>query len=216
MRVLVIGANGNTGRRLTEILAHGPHHPVAMIRQPAQQEWFQQRGIETVQGDLEHPIDDAVQDCDAVIFAAGSGPKTGKDKTVLIDHIGAIRSMVAAAIHGARRYVMLSSIGASVTSTSPIQHYHRAKGHADAFLQGMHEVMEHTLDWTIVRPGRLTDEPGGGAAIFDPGSEKPTTSRQTLAEGLAACLDEPASIGKTFHLFDGQQSIRDLLRQLDD
>ncbi|MFW5801810.1 MAG: SDR family oxidoreductase [Spirochaeta sp.] len=214
MRVLVIGAHGNTGKRVVHLLAQGRHHPVAMIRDAAQAGVFTDQGIETVIGDLEYPIDHAVKGCDAVIFAAGSGGKTGKDKTVLVDHIGAIRSMVAAAVHGARRYIMLSSIGASTGSTSPIMHYHRAKGYADEFLQGMDQVMDHTLDWSIVRPGRLTDEPGGGVSIADPGTEKPTTSRQTLAAALVACLDEPASIRRTFHLFDGEATVEKALSEL--
>ena len=80
--------------------------------------------------------------------------KTGKDKTVLVDHLGAIRSMVAAQVHGARRYIMLSSIGADVNSTSRIAHYHKAKAHADNFLR------ESGLDYTVVCPGRLRDDPG--------------------------------------------------------
>ena len=88
MKVLVIGANGNTGTRVIRRLAMGSHEPVAMIRNPAHREKFDSLGVPTVLADLEYPIDHAVQGCDAIIFAAGSGGKTGKDKTVLIDHIG--------------------------------------------------------------------------------------------------------------------------------
>jgi uncharacterized protein YbjT (DUF2867 family) len=122
MRVLVIGANGNTATRLVRRLAAGRHDPVAMIRNPDQRPKFDEMGVPTVLADLEYPIDHAVRGCDAVIFAAGSGGHTGKDKTVLVDHLGAIRSMVTAQVHGARRYIMLSSIGADVNSTSRIAH----------------------------------------------------------------------------------------------
>ena len=96
MKILVIGANGNTATRLVRRLAQGPHDPVAMIRDPAQRAKFDALGVPTVLGDLEYPIDHAVSGADAIVFAAGSGGHTGKDKTVLVDYLGAIRSMVAA------------------------------------------------------------------------------------------------------------------------
>ncbi|HJN50833.1 MAG: aldo/keto reductase [Pseudomonadales bacterium] len=86
MKVLVIGANGNTGTRVVKHLAGGVHDPVAMIRDPTHRAKFDSLGVATVLADLEYPIDHAVQNCDAIIFAAGSGGSTGKDKTVLIDH----------------------------------------------------------------------------------------------------------------------------------
>jgi uncharacterized protein YbjT (DUF2867 family) len=86
---LVIGANGNTATRLVRRLAAGRHDPVAMIRNPDQRPKFDEMGVPTVLADLEYPIDHAVRGCDAVIFAAGSGGHTGKDKTVLVDHLGA-------------------------------------------------------------------------------------------------------------------------------
>ena len=109
-----------------------------------------------------------------MIFAAGSGGHTGKDKTVLVDHLGAIRSMVSAQVHGAKRYVMLSSINADVDSTSSIAHYHKAKAHADNFLR------QSGLDYTIVCPGGLTDEPGTSTVTVGSDlSGRGTTSRET-------------------------------------
>ena len=84
MRVLVIGANGNTATRMLRRLAGSAHDPVAMIRNPEQRAKFDALGVPTVLADLEYPIDHAVSGCDAVIFAAGSGGHTSKDKTVLV------------------------------------------------------------------------------------------------------------------------------------
>lgn len=209
MRVLVIGANGNTATRLVRRLAAGRHDPVAMIRNPDQRPKFDEMGVPTVLADLEYPIDDAVRGCDAVIFAAGSGGHTGKDKTVLVDHLGAIRSMVTAQVHGARRYIMLSSIGVDVNSTSRIAHYHKAKAHADNFLR------ESGLDYTVVCPGGLRDDPGTSSVSvsLETGS-RGTTLRENLAEALALCLDLDSTIGKTFSLLDGDTPIESALRSL--
>lgn len=215
MKVLVIGAHGKTGLRVVRRLNESSHEPLAMIRDVRQREVFEDLGVPTVLGDLEYPIDHAVRGCDAVIFAAGSGSKTGKDKTVLIDHIGAIRSMVAAAVHGARRYVMLSSLNADPASTSRIQHYHRAKGRADEFLRTMHEVMPETLEWSILCPGGLTEEAATERVRVQREKQGTgETSRENLAAGLVACLDETNTIGKEFAFLDGETPVAEALRSV--
>mgnify|MGYP001482301696 CR=1 FL=1 len=209
MKVLVIGANGNTAMRIIRLLAKSKHDPVAMIRNPSHRAKFDKLGVPTVLADLEYPIDHAVQGCDAIIFAAGSGGKTGKDKTVLIDHIGAIRSIVAAQVHGVRRYIMLSSINNDINSQSRIAHYHRAKAHAD------NHLVESDLDYTIVCPGGLTDEKGTRLVSLSAELQgSGLTSRENLAAALVACLDRDNSVGKSFSLLDGDTPLADALRAL--
>jgi uncharacterized protein YbjT (DUF2867 family) len=209
MKVLVIGANGNTATRVIRRLAESDHDPIAMIRNPSHRARFDRLGVATVLADLEYPIDHAVQGCDAILFAAGSGGKTGKDKTVLIDHIGAIRSMVAAQVHDVRRYIMLSSINNNINSQSPIAHYHRAKAHAD------NHLVETGLDYTIVCPGGLTDEAGTDLVSVDAElTGRGLTSRENLASVLVACLDYDNSIGKSFSLLDGDKPLTEAMRAL--
>ena len=209
MRVLVIGANGNTATRVVRRLAAGPHDPVAMIRDPAQRPKFDDLGVPTVVADLEYPIDHAVAGMEAVIFAAGSGGHTGKDKTVLVDHLGAIRSMVAAQMAGVRRYLMLSSINNDLHSTSPIAHYHKAKAHAD------HHLRETELDYTIVCPGGLTDEAATErVSVSAELHGRGLTSRENLAAVLVRCLDLENTVGKTFSLLDGETPLEEALRSV--
>ena len=209
MKVLVIGANGNTATRVIRRLAAGNHDPVAMIRNTSQRDKFDALGVPTILADLEYPVDHAVRGCDAIIFAAGSGGKTGKDKTVLVDHIGAIRSMVAAEVNGVRRYIMLSSINNDINSQSPIAHYHRAKAHAD------HHLAESGLDYTIVCPGGLTDDEGTGSVkVSSELHGRGMTSRENLAAALVACLDHDNTIGKAFSLLDGDTPLTEALRRL--
>ena len=207
MKVLVIGANGKTGKRIVRLLQQGTHAPVAMIRDPAQRPAFDQLGAPVVVADLEYPIDEAVKGCDAVIFAAGSGSRTGKDKTVLVDHIGAIRAIVTAQVQGAGRFVMLSALNADVNSQSGIAHYHKAKAHADNFLR------ETDLDWTVVCPGKLVDSPGSGQVCVSPELHgQGETSRDNLASALVGCLDLPNTVGKSFSLLEGETPIEAALR----
>jgi len=209
MKVLVIGANGNTATRVVQRLKDGPHAPLAMIRNPAHRAKFDDMGVPTVLADLEYPIDHAVKGCDAVIFAAGSGGRTGKDKTVLVDHIGAIRATVTAQVHGASRFVMLSALNADVNSRSPIAHYHKAKAHADHFLR------ETDLDYTIICPGGLTDDPGTGRVTLSLEAKgKGRTSRDNLAAALVACLDLENTVRKCFSLLDGEAPLDEALRSV--
>lgn len=202
MKVLVIGANGNTATRVIKQLAASHHDPVAMIRNPEHRAKFDALGVPSVLADLEYPIDHAVHGCDAIIFAAGSGGKTGADKTVLIDHIGAIRSMVAAQVNDVRRYIMLSSINNDINSQSRIAHYHRAKAHAD------NHLLETDLDYTIVCPGGLTDDVGTGLVTINSDLKgSGMTSRENLASVLVACLDDVETSGKSFSLLDGDTPI---------
>lgn len=214
MKVLVIGANGKTGFRVTRRLAEHPtHQPVAMIRGQGQASRFAELGVQTVVADLETPIDAAVAGCDALIFAAGSGPSTGKDKTVLVDQLGAIRSMVAALTQGCRRYVMLSGLKVDRDYDGPsIPHWRRAKGRADDFLRSMPKAFDgQGLDYSIVCPGGLTDEDSSGISVI-PADGSGTTSREALAAALVACLDEPATIGATFGVVDGPDPAPEALK----
>ncbi len=214
MQVLIIGANGNTGTRVVRRLIDSDHEPLAMIRNPDQRAKFDELGVPTVLADLESPIDHAVRGCDAVIFAAGSGGKTGKDKTVLVDHIGAIRAAVAALMQDARRFVMLSALNADPRSESGIKHYHRAKAHADEFIRTMPEVMDgEGLDWTTIHPGGLLDDQGKGqVSVSREIHGDARTTRDDLATALVACLDLPNTIGKSFALVNGETPIDQALR----
>ena len=207
MKVLVIGANGNTATRVVRLIKNETsHEPIAMIRNTTQRVKFDKLGVTTVLGDLEYPIDHAIMGCNAIIFAAGSGSQTGKDKTVLVDHIGAIRSMVTAQVHGVKRYIMLSTINADENSNSRIAHYHKAKAFADRHL------IDTNLDWTIVCPGGLRDEEGNGlVSVHSDLFLEGITTRDNLAASLVSCLELPNTIGKRFSLIEGKTPIKEAL-----
>lgn len=210
MKVLVIGANGNTGTRVVHLLKRGGHEPRAMIRHVDQKPKFDAMASETVRGDLEQDVRHAFDGCDAVIFTAGSGSRTPPEKTDAVDRDGAIRAIDAAVEAGARRFVMLSAMGADPESRGhAISHYFRAKGVADEHLTSS------GLDFTIVRPGRLNDRPA--ATYIDAGERlgrQGEISRDDLAEVLVACLDLPNTRGKTFEVLAGEQPLKQALEAL--
>lgn len=204
MRVLVIGASGGTGSRVTRRLRDGPHEPVAMIREEEQAPRFEEAGVETVLADLEEPVDHALEGCDAAIFAAGSGAETGLDKTVAVDRDGAVRSMVAAEKEGVGRYVMLSAMGADPGSEGHrMSPYWRAKGIADLWLA--RSGMTHT----VVRPGSLTDEEGTGEVDASEAlGRSGSVPREDVAHVLVACLEVANVENRTFELLEGDTPVR--------
>lgn len=212
MRVLVVGANGHTGRKIVERLREGPHEPIAMVRDPDQVAYFHEMGVSTVVADLEEPLDPALEAsaAEALVFAAGSGSRTGPDKTLAVDRDGAVRSIAAMEAAGLQRYIMLSSLGADPESEgSPISHYLQAKGIADEHLR------RSNLHYTIVRPGRLTfDEPTGKVDLTPDPDSGGSISRADVAAVMVACLDQESTFRKSFDLLAGPTPIDDALAGL--
>lgn len=212
MRVLIAGANGKIGRHLIRLMADSPHTARAMVRDPEQAEALEQLGAaETVVGDLEQDCTHALKDCDAVVFTAGSGPHTGPEKTIDVDQNGAIRLIDAAQAAGVRRFLMVSSMRADRPENAPekLHHYLRAKHKADEHLRAS------GLDFTLVRPGPLTNDPGSGnvelAARLDRTGSIP---REDVAAVLLATLDADNTIHQSFDLLSGDYDIARALARL--
>ena len=212
MRVLIAGANGKIGQHLIRLMADSPHTARAMVRDPEQAEALEQLGAaETVVGDLEQDCTHALKDCDAVVFTAGSGPHTGPEKTIDVDQNGAIRLIDAAQAAGVRRFLMVSSMRADRPENAPekLHHYLRAKHKADEHLRAS------GLDFTLVRPGPLTNDPGSGnvelAARLDRTGSIP---REDVAAVLLATLDADNTIHQSFDLLSGDYDIARALARL--
>jgi uncharacterized protein YbjT (DUF2867 family) len=147
---------------------------------------------------------------DAVVFAAGAGPGSGPERKRTVDLGGALKLIDAATAAGVRRYVMVSSIGAdpSREGDDTFSVYLRAKGQADVELQAS------GLDYTIVRPASLTDDPGSGRVRLADHVGGGSISRADVAAVLAAVLDEPATAGSTFELASGDVPVEQAMASL--
>jgi uncharacterized protein YbjT (DUF2867 family) len=158
VKVLVAGAHGKTARRLVRMLTEDGHEVRGLVRKEEQMPDVEADGAEPVLVDLEEEgveaVGRAVEGCDAVVFAAGAGPGSGAARKETMDYGGAAKLVEAAEQNGVRRYLMLSSMGAGDPEggSEPMRPYLRAKTRADERLR------ESGLDYTIIRPGSLTDE----------------------------------------------------------
>lgn len=214
-KVLIIGANGKVGRILTAKLKEDPNStPVAYIRSKEQVEFFHKMGVDHVLGSVEDDVSSitaAFSGMDAIVFSAGSGGKTGFDKTLSIDLDGAVKTMEAAIDAGAKRYVMVSAIHADSRSAwdkSKIKPYYIAKHYADRILKSI------GLDYTIIRPGRLLDEPGSGQITVEEPESQKGVSREDVASVIVEALKHDNTIGKIIKFNEGEVPISDVIAQL--
>ncbi|MCO8270682.1 SDR family oxidoreductase [Actinoplanes sp. TRM 88003] len=211
MDILVAGGHGQIALRLLKILAASGHTARGLIRKPEQAADLQAVGAVPVIGDLENDptLSPYVKGADAVVFAAGAGPGSGPARKRTVDLGGAVKLADAAVEQGVRRYVMISSIGAHdpAAGGDTMGPYLAAKGEADAYVTAL-----EALDWTIVRPGSLTDEPGTGLVTVrrEMGGRGPVP-RDDVAAVVATCLTTPATVGVTFELFGGSDPIDEAL-----
>ena len=208
MKVLIVGANGKVGTLLCgQMWAANGFSPIALIREVRQQAKFTALGVPSAVGDLEKGLVEFLPGLDAVVFTAGSGARTGPEKTIDVDQNAAIRLMDDCEKQSVRRFIMISAIGADPNSESDrIQHYLRAKGVADARLRSSR------LDYTILAPGTLIDEKGTGRIQA---SEKLPhhgfLPREDLATVILETLRNHLTIGKTIQLVSGSEKIKPAL-----
>ncbi|PRY89048.1 SDR family oxidoreductase [Mongoliibacter ruber] len=203
-QTLIIGAHGKTGQIVCDLLKDSKtYQPVAMIRNKDQEDFFQKKGIKTVLGDLEKDFDSAFEGIDRVVFAAGSGGSTGKDKTITVDQDGAKKSIEHAKKHGVQKYVMLSAMGTeNPDPDSDIHHYLKAKHNADEYLKasGVH--------YTIVRPGALIDKSGSNKIEAAKHlNKKGEISRENVALTLVEVLESGVASNAYFDILDGSEPI---------
>ena len=151
-----------------------------------------------------------VEGADAVVFAAGAGPGSGPERKQTVDLGAALKLIRACVATDARRYVMVSAMGAADPTAGPeaMIPYLKAKAGADEALRAS------GLDHTIVRPGRLTDGPGTGRVRVGKALDRGDITRADTAAVLAACLDAPGTIGRTFDVLGGDTPVEDALRAL--
>jgi uncharacterized protein YbjT (DUF2867 family) len=211
VRVAIAGGHGKIALRLTRLLSERGDEVRSLIRNADHSDDVRAAGGEPVVCDLEAAGEDevatAVGPADAVVFAAGAGPGSGSDRKWSMDHGGAVKLIAAAKTNGIERYLIISSMGANpdAEGDDTFAVYLRAKGRADA------DLAASGLDYTIVRPGRLTDEPGTGRVRIGERVGRGEIPRDDVAAVLVAILDDPATAGRVLEVVSGDDPIEEAL-----
>ena len=210
MDVVVAGGHGQIGLQLLRLLTERGERARGLIRNPDHAADLEAAGAEPVVCDMEAEDDLArfVEGADAVVFAAGAGPGSGPERKRTVDLGAAVKLIEAARSKGIRRYVMVSAIGVSHPErvSEQMRPYYDAKAEADR------RLADSGLDWTIVRPGSLTNDPGTGRVRV--GEDSGEVPRADVAATLAAVLQTDSTIGKAFDLLSGDTPIDEAVRSI--
>ncbi|MFG3556589.1 SDR family oxidoreductase [Micromonospora sp. NPDC047557] len=214
MRVVIAGGHGKIALLLERHLADRGDTTVGLIRNPAQADALRAAGATPVVCDLEHAdvadVAAHLHDADAVIFAAGAGPGSGAARKDTVDRAAAALLADAATSAGVQRYLLVSSMGVDDPPAAGTDEvwaaYLRAKRAAEDDLRA------RDLAWTVLRPGRLTDDEPTGRVTLTRHADRGAISRADVAHVLAALLDEPRTAGTTLELVDGPTPIADAVR----
>jgi uncharacterized protein YbjT (DUF2867 family) len=213
MEVVIAGGHGQIALHLERLLADSGHRVRALIRRRDHDSDVREAGAEPVLCDLEQEDDLShyLRGADAVVFAAGAGPGSGPERKRTVDLGGAVKLIDAARRVGAHRYVIVSSIGAEdpAGGGEQMRPYLEAKAEADR------RVADSGLDWTIVRPGRLTNDAGTGRVLLSEDmSTRGEVPREDVARVLAAVLGDPGTIGRTFVVVSGDTPVDEAVASL--
>jgi uncharacterized protein YbjT (DUF2867 family) len=164
MKILVLGATGGTGRLIVSDAVAKDHSVVALVRSAAGADL---PGAELIEGDATNEItlERALDGCDAVVSALGMG--MGFRKVSLLTE--AIRALLPAMTRsGVRRVVCVSALGVGdsrghggfvfdrLFQPLLLSQAYKDKNRQEA------AIRVSSLDWIIVRPGMLTDDPAQG------------------------------------------------------
>lgn len=217
MRTVIAGGHGQIAMRLERLLAARGDSVVGLIRNPDHADDVRATGAQPVVLDLEAtPADSvatALAGADAAVFAAGAGAGSGADRKITVDRDAAVLLADAAERAGVRRFLIVSSMGADAEASygEPVfEAYLRAKGAADDAIRA-----RTSLDWTILRPGSLTNDAGTGRVHLATGHVgRGSVPRDDVAAVLVELLGAPATAGLTLELVAGEDEIGAAVRGL--
>ncbi|MFD7718373.1 SDR family oxidoreductase, partial [Streptomyces sp. NPDC059814] len=197
MRIVIAGGHGQIALRLERLLAARGDEAAGIIRDPGQSDDLRAVGAEPVVLDLEsatvEETAEVLRGADAVVFAAGAGPNSGTARKDTVDRGAAVLFADAAERAGVRRYVVVSSMGADPDHPGDevFDAYLRAKGAADDAVRS-----RTGLEWTILRPGMLTDDAGTGLVRLEAATGRGPVPRDDVAAVLAVLVDSPGAAGR--------------------
>jgi uncharacterized protein YbjT (DUF2867 family) len=214
MVLAIAGAHGKIARRLIALLRDGDADVLGLIRNPDHAPEITRAGATPVICDLEtatvEEIAGAIEGADAVLFAAGAGPGSGAARKLTMDRDGAVKLLRAATNADISRYVIISAVGAEnpPAGDDVFSVYLRAKAEADD------AVRASDRDWTILRPGGLTDEPATGRVRIEPEPFSGHIARDDVAGVLARLLGDRRAYSRILYLNAGEDPIERALNDV--
>ncbi len=210
-KVAIVGAHGQIGKLIIKHLRAQGLEAIGIVRKPEQLTQMEALGADPVLVDIENAsaqeLANGLKGADAVVFAAGAGGGSTAERKHTVDYAGSVLLAQAAQLAGIRRYVQISAIGVDdplKPDTDPVwKAYVEAKRDADI------ELRKSGLDWTIIRPGPLTDDAATGLVTLNEHAGRGEVTREDVALVVVAVLQTPSSTGKQWELRGGDTPVRD-------
>ncbi|PSL36627.1 nucleoside-diphosphate-sugar epimerase [Labedella gwakjiensis] len=214
--IAIAGGHGKIALLLSRTLSSAGHDVRGIVRNPDQRADLAAHGALSIVLDLESTDVDTLatelDGVDAVVFAAGAGPGSTADRKLTVDRDAAVLLGRAAVAAGVRRYVLISSIGVSSPPPEGTDEVFRV--YLEAKKAAEEGVRELPLDWTIIRPGSLTDDEPTGTVTLTPEDTRGDISRGDVAIVIAALLERDDLAGVTFTALSGSTEVEDALDAL--
>jgi nucleoside-diphosphate-sugar epimerase len=227
--ILILGGSGKVALHLTKQLISRGDTVHSLIRNPSQAAHLKSLGANPVVQSLE---DSSVSSLTAtftrlkptaIVWSAGAGGGN-PDRTDAVDRDAAIRCMDAAAeavsSGGTKRYIVVSAVDVRDRENKPVPdwyneddksrservwgfigRYMKAKLAADTALVTGND--RRKLEYTIVRPSGLSDDPGTGMIAAGKVGVARTIKREDVASTVMACIDNEKTVGLAFDVVGG-------------
>jgi nucleoside-diphosphate-sugar epimerase len=210
MRVVIAGGHGKIALLLERLLAERGDRAVGLIRNPAQVAAVRAAGAEAVVCDLEAAtagdVTPLLAEADAVVFAAGAGAGSGAPRKDTVDRAASVLLASAAERAGVRRFVQVSSMGAGRPPQPDRGEVWAA--YIAAKTAAEDDLRARDLDWTILRPGGLTDAPATGRVrLAPPPLPAGAIPRADVAAVIGVLLRVPETRHQTLELISGDTPV---------
>lgn len=205
MIVLTAGAHGRLGSRVVALLLHRGHTVRAMVRTEGQAAALREVGAEAIVADLRGDVEWTARGCDAAVFAAGARHRAELGP---VDAAGAAKLAEAADRYALSRFVLCSVVGAGKPE--------RRQGGVREFLEAKHhaerQLTRLSVPWSILRFGRLTEDPGNGriSTTIRPGALV-ALSRDDAALTIADALERAHLQRRVVNVVDGKRAVTEAL-----
>ncbi len=214
MQITVFGATGGVGSQVVDRLVKAGHQVTGVVRDPAKAQEVSALGAQVVVGDIRtDDVSAALEGTEAVVWALGARMMVdGPAAAPAIDGDAAVAAIQLADQFGVRRWVQVSSMMADRPESGPpvlLPFLHAKQASDDA-------VRATSMDWTVIRPAGLNDEPSTGLITVATNIDiHQPISRTDVADVAVACVTSALGSYKSFDLISGGAPIAEALASLD-
>lgn len=192
MKIFIIGITGGVGRLVARKLVAQGDEVDGLVRSASKSEELAREGISTTSGDIVtmsvEELASALRGSEAIVFTAGAGGRDGPNATDQVDGDGPAKLAAAANLAGVRRLLLISVFPEAWRERrmdADFEHYMVAKKRAET------QLVLTDLDWLVLRPSALTNEPGTGRIDLGLAKIHNEITRDDVAATLVEALRQP-------------------------